>query len=176
MNRLKDILLDLGVWLLFGLTVLGAVLLYLGFEVESMNTFFFIVGSLLLIPALVTIIWGFVTSKKYEEERKERFQHLLKTGDKIIVDLEKVVVKSNSYLKEIEVGSGKTSRLETIQVHHNALLFKVNYKGQEYEYRTDVQMAPESLRMYFAIHGKTTLYLDPNNPYNYYFDLRFLDR
>ena len=168
--------MNLGVWALLGITGLGGLMIYAGLEADTTNLLFVTIGGVLLLPGLVVLIIGLISDRKFEAEKQEQFEQLLATGDQIEVDLEQVVIKSNSYQKEVEVDSARSSRLEIVDVNHNVVLFEVDYKGELVKFRSDVLMEPEKLRMHFAIQQKTTLYLDPDDPYNYYLDLRFLER
>ena len=100
---------------------------------------------------------------------------LKKTGDKVLVDLDKVEIKSNRWQQEIEKGSGYHTRLEKIDINYNKIELEIPYRDKMINYHLHIDMDLTKLKMYFAIQGQTYLFVDPADFTNNYLDLSFLE-
>tara|TARA_R110000850_G_scaffold275296_3_gene414410 strand:- start:17 stop:571 length:555 start_codon:yes stop_codon:yes gene_type:complete len=183
--NLKEILSDFGSWIYIGLTFLGFIIIYAGIggrgrynPTGDANGYFIGVGIILILPFVIYMIKIKLMQKKSSDEYAERINELIYNGDKVIVNLNNLEIKSNSYKKEIEVrnSGGNGTRNEYIDVNHNVIRFTVPYKNESIEYRLDIYMDTTKLKMHFAIKKTTVLYVDPENPNDNYLDLRFLER
>lgn len=178
----KEILSNFGSWMYAGLTFLGFLSIYVGiggrgrFNASGETNFYLVaIGIALILPFLIHLLTTKILSNKIEDEESKRIADLLKTGDKVTVNLENLEIQSNSYKQEIEVGSGYSTRNEYIDVNHNVILLDIPYKNDAVQYTLNIHMDTTKLKMHFAIKETTELYVDPTNPNNNYLDLRFLE-
>lgn len=172
--KIKNILSDVGNWVIAGLTFLGTIILFAGID-GATNWYFIGVGIIFLLPFIINIIRILLRTKKATDENAERVNELISHGDQITVNLDNLEIRSNSYQHEIEVGSGYRTRNEYIDVNHNVILIEVAYKNDTIKNRLNIDMDTTKLKMHFAIKQTTELYVDPKNPNNHYLDLRFLE-
>ncbi|OIQ30902.1 MAG: hypothetical protein BM564_01435 [Bacteroidetes bacterium MedPE-SWsnd-G2] len=180
--NLKKILSDFGSWIFIGLTFLGFIIIYAGIggrgrynATGETNLYFVAVGIVLIIPFLIYMLKTKILISKAENEESTRISDLIRSGDKVIINLDNLELQSNSYKQEIEVGSGYNTRNEYIDVNHNAIMIDVPYKNDLIKYKLNVDMDTTKLKMHFAIKQETVLYVDPTNPNSNYLDLRFLE-
>ena len=178
----KKILSDFGSWIFIGLTFLGFIIIYAGIggrvrynATGETNLYFVAVGIVLIIPFLIYLLKTKILINKAENEESTRISDLIRSGDKIIINLDNLEIQSNSYKQEIEVGSGYNTRNEYIDVNHNAIMIDVPYKNDLIKYKLNIDMDTTKLKMHFAIKQETVLYIDPTNPNSNYLDLRFLE-
>ncbi len=141
----------------------------------EVNWYFAGFGILLLIPFFVHLLKTKLTSRKANKEKDQRIKFLKQNGDKIIIELEELIIQSNNYKKEVLVGSGTNKRLEDVYVNHNVILFDITYKNRVLKFRIDIDIELSKLKMYFTFKEKTNLYIDSENPSNNYLDLTFLE-
>lgn len=165
----------------YGLSILGGVLIYVGFggrgKLEPSgepNEYFVLIGIILILPKIVRYLRFKMLFEKIIDAESKRIRGLIKNGDKIIIDLNKIEIFTNSYKQEIEVGSGYNTRLENIDVNHNVLLIKVIYKNKPIKYRFDIDMEKTKLKMRLAIQKFTEFYIDPKKTDSNYLDMQFL--
>lgn len=180
--NIKKILSDFGNWIFTGLTFLGCIIIYAVIggrgrynSIGETNFYFIAVGIVLILPFLIYMLKTKILIDKAENEENKRISDLIRSGDKVIVNLDNLEIQSNSYKQEIEVGSGYNTRNEYIDVNHNAILIDVPYKNHSIKYKLNIDMDTTKLKMHFAIKQETELYVDPTNPNNNYLDLRFLE-
>ena len=180
--NIKKILSDFGSWIFAGLTFLGFIIIYAGIggrgkynPMGDTNWYFVGTGIILILPFIIYMIKIKFMLKKSSDENTERINELIRTGDKIAVNLDKLEIQTNSYRQEIEVGSGYNRRNEYINVNHNVIQIDIPYKNESIKYKLNIDMDPTKLKMHFAIKEKTELYVDPENPNNNYLDLKFLE-
>ena len=180
--NIKKIVSDFGSWIFAGLTFLGFIIIYSGIggrgrykATEETNLYFVAVGIILILPFLIYMLKTKILLNKVEDEESKRIADLIKTGDKVIVNLDNLEIQSNSYKQEIEVGSGYNTRNEYIDINHNVILIDVPYNNDSIKYKLNIDMDTTKLKMHFAIKKETELYVDSTNPNNNYLDLRFLE-
>jgi hypothetical protein len=178
----KKILSDFGSWIYAGLTFLGFIIIYAGiggrgrYKASGETNFDFVaIGIILILPFLIYMLKTKILLSKADNEESNRINDLIRTGDKVIVNLDDLEIKSNSYKQEIEVGSGYNTRNEYIDVNHNVILIDVPYKNDSIKYKLNIDMDITKLKMHLAIKKETRLYIDSTNPNNNYLDLRFLE-
>ena len=180
--NIRKILSDFGSWIFAGLTFFGFIIIYAGIggrgrynATGDTNWYFVGIGIILILPFVIDMIKTKLTLKKSSDENIERINELIRTGDKVTIDLDKLEIQSNSYKQEIEVGSGYNTRNEYVDVNHNVILIDVPYKNESIKYKLNIDMDSTKLKMHFAIKEKTELYVDSKNPNNNYLDLKFLE-
>lgn len=178
--KLKKLIADFANWIFIGFTLFGFLLIYLGTGARGRhksgepNIYFILIGIILIVPFLIYLLKAHIQVGQSEDAETKRIATLIKTGDRIKVDLKDLEIQNNSYKQEIEVGSGYNGRNEYIDVNHNVILINVRYKNNPIRYELNIDMEVTKLRMHFAIQKETELYVDPTNPSNHYLDLRFL--
>lgn len=177
----KNILSSFGSWIFIVITGLGFLILYAGiggrgrFKIPGETNIYFIgVGIILILPFLFYLAKTSYQLAKANETESDRIQTLIKSGDQIIVNLDLLDIRTNSYLKEIEVGSGYRTRNETIEVNHNVIQIEIPYQDTIISYKVNVDMDPTKLKLHLVVQKETLFYVDPKNPDNNFLDLRFL--
>jgi hypothetical protein len=180
--NLKKIFSDFASWIFVGLTFLGLIIIYAGIgEISSFNLFentnwYFVgVGLVLILPCAFYVIRTKLFLNKVTDENIDRIHKLIKTGDKLIIDLDTLEIQTNSYKQEISIGSGYQQRNEYVDVNHNVIILEVPYQNELIKYELNINMELTKLRMHFAVKGETELYVDSQNPNNSYLDLTFLE-
>lgn len=128
-----------------------------------------------------------LSPQQNDNNRIAEIEHLKLTGDKVRVTLEAAEVKTRSYQKEI-TNTGLPSRIETIDAFYDSnrnykteeilqtyIVFYKEYNGKMYKFIS--QATPQSsdaVKWYIEQQKGIDLYVDKNNPENYYFDLPYL--
>lgn len=116
--------------------------------------------------------------------RLAEIELLKRTGDKIRVTLDNAEVKSRSYQQEI-TDEGIPSRIEmadalydsnrnykTEEIRQTYIVFYKQYGGKTYKHVSQaMRQNPDAVKWYIDKQKGIDLYIDPNNPANYYFDL-----
>lgn len=114
-------------------------------------------------------------------------EQLKRTGDKIRVTLDNAEVKTRSYQQEI-ISSSLPSRVEiadalydsnrnykTQQIQQTYIVFYKECNGKMYKFISQATAQnSEALKLYMYKQEGIDLYVDPENPINYYFDLPYL--
>lgn len=172
-QKLLNILSNISVYLLVGIIVLGFIVVYAGFKAD--NTLFILIGLAVLFPFGIWFIIMKIKESKINKEEQNRIQNLIKNGNKVKVDLEKLDIKSNSYKQEVVKGSGTRSRNIQVDINHNVIILKIPYENTFIHYRIDISMETTKLKMHFAIKKETFIYVDKANKNSHYLDLSFLD-
>ena len=179
--NLKNILGQIGSYALIGISFLGVIVLYAGFggrgksnDFGEINYYFIAVGVVLLLPMLIYFLKTKFELDRWNNHKRKQINKLIKHGDQVIVNLDDLEVQTNSYLKEIEAGSGYNTRMERISVNHNVLLIAAVYRGETIKYKVNIDMDPTKLKMHLAVKKETVLYVDPKDPNNNHLDLDFL--
>ena len=179
---LKNCLLEVKVYLIVVLiiTILFAssLFVYNGFEDmfngKSFNKLY--VGIILLIPFL---IWYLILGiNNYRKGKKRKFKRLklINSGDKIIIRLNTILIKSNNWKKEVIIDEdSQYEKVVNVDKSYNYLTLKVPYKDSLIHYSSNIEMDTTKLKMLFAIKKETYLYVDPENANNFYLDLSFLE-
>ncbi len=178
----KKILSNFRSWIFAGFTFLGCIIIYAGiggrgrYNATGESNFYFVaVGIVLLLPFLMYMLKTKILLNKAEDKERKRIANLIRTGDKIMVNLDHLEIQSNSYQQEVEVGSGYNTRNEYIDFTHNLILIAIPYNNDSIKYKLNIDMDTTKLKMHFAIKKETELYIDPKNPNNTYLNLRFLE-
>jgi hypothetical protein len=113
--------------------------------------------------------------KKFDTEKEIEIQNLKKYGEKIIVNLENIKIKSNSWQQEVIKNSRYEDEITNIDVNYNIINIDVPYKGESINYCIHINMETTKLKMHFAIKRETILYVDLKDKNINYLDLEFLD-
>jgi hypothetical protein len=114
-------------------------------------------------------------------------EQLKRTGDKIRVTLDNAEVKTRSYQQEI-ISNSFPFRIEiadalydanrnykTQQIRQTYIVFYKEYKGKMCKFISHATAQDaEALKLYMYKQTGIDLYVDPENPMNYYFDLPYL--
>jgi hypothetical protein len=120
-------------------------------------------------------------------DRLASIERLKRTGAKVRVTLDNAKVKSRSYQQEI-INEGLPSRMEMLDALHDSnrnyktqevqqtyIVFYKQYAGRTYKFVSQpTTQNADAVRMYIDRHKGVDLYIDRNNPANYYFELPFV--
>lgn len=162
---MKDKILDILSYVLLVLGVLWFIWLTLSkFELEHSryeNSTGFAIYVLVYLPLLI------VTIRSIKRIRRKKARHqdeLMKYGKAFMVDLNACKIHSDK-------GYGSEDhRIVTCVVET-----KIYYKGEDRSFVSDnIRMDEESLGILLAEKREAKLYINPSNPDDYFFDLRFL--
>ena len=119
--------------------------------------------------------------------RLAEIEQLKRTGDKIRITLDNAEVKCRSYQQEI-INEGLPSRIEMVDalydsnrnyktqnVQQTYIVFYKQYGGKMYKFvsQATAQNA-DAVRLYIDQQKGVDLYIDGDNPANYYFELPFV--
>lgn len=152
----------------------------------------FIIGIILLrkLPTKKEAI----DNKRLNDE----IQKLILSGEKIIIDLSKCLIKENNYTEEVEKYSpdnyltsfdierniqvvnvlfGKSiDNVDKVRVNQTVLIYEAEIDGIETKFTSRI-LPIDRINLLFKIDKKkeTILYLDKNNLSKYYFDLDFIE-
>ena len=181
---LKNTLSNFASWLFVIITILGLIFFIVGSGIRGMrgslgssdepNWYFVAFGFLLMVPFIIFLIKIIFDTNKTDSEEEERIQNLKNSGHKILVDLTTLEIQTNSCQKEIKEGRSFNSRNTRIEVEHNVALLSIPYKDIIVDYKLNIYMDSEKLKMFFALKENTFFYVDPKNLNNNYLDLSFL--
>jgi hypothetical protein len=121
-----------------------------------------------------------------DNNRINQIHHLKVTGDKVKVTIDNLEVKSRTFQQEL-ISDGCPNRMEmldglydsdrnykTKEVQQTYIVTYKQYGGKTYKFVSQATtQSPEILREYLITNNGVDLYIDKENPNNYYFDLPF---
>lgn len=131
----------------------------------------------IIFMAFVAFIFRLISKyheKKMIEEGCEARKRLRKIGKRIPVMYNELVIKTNCWVQEIEVGSGTDSHNEYVDVNLNVIIFEKIFDNIHFREEYRIDMEPEILRMKLAIQNELSFYFDPNNVEDSFLDFEFL--
>lgn len=119
--------------------------------------------------------------------RLAEIEQLKRTGDKVRVTLDNAEVKSRSYQKEI-IKDDLSSRIEildalydsnrnykTEEIEQTYIVYYKQYDGKMYKFVSQAMTQnADVVKRYIDRQEGIDLYIDPQNPTNYYFELPFV--
>lgn len=127
-------------------------------------------GLLILLPF---IVWFFISNRKLQRQHFESFKRL---KDLKLIGIEKKIdlrdVKIEEERLTINLGSVQTINRYGIENHSIKLIISLEGEIIEYSFLTDINK--DNLKVHFAMHQFTNIYVDRSNKNNYYLDLEFL--
>ena len=131
----------------------------------------------LLILVCFTLILRFVA--KYQEnklinEGNEARAKFRKIGERIPIMYDELEIKTNSWMQEVEVGSGTQSRNEYVEVNLNVIILEKIHRGHHFKEEYQIDMKPEILRMKLALQNELSFYYISNDFNDNFLDLEFL--
>jgi len=147
-----------------------------------MKYYFF---SFLLIIIAIYIILKIIRNKE-KQKIKNEFNLFIKNADIVKVQFDNFRIKTNSWTEEVVTDNGRygvynqmmsQGDLNIKKVDHNMhiLILNVNYSNMIIRIEYVIQMEPKTLEIKLAIQKETNLYINPNNPNQYYLDMDFLN-
>lgn len=177
MNYIKSVV--------FGIAIIGGFIMYMGFNVKSYNVYLIIIGTIILltglIPYLVLLRKEEINGNKLYKDWKDK---LVKDGLKILVDLSKVKIKSNSYSQEVERVPTKYEGLDELagidrriftNINECVIVYDIDIKGKRLKFTSDIIHKDKVTLEFLLLDKKTTeLYIDKSDYENYFFDFEFL--
>ena len=134
----------------------------------------------ILYLALVGIVYLVYRIAKYRYQQVEKsvrkdIQNFKSKSNRIQIDYADLEIYSNSWLQEVEVGSGTNSRNEYVQVNANTIKLKKQINNIPFNIECGINMETDILKMKLALKHKIDLYYNPYNPSENYLDLDFLE-
>ncbi|MBW1296356.1 MBL fold metallo-hydrolase [Aquimarina litoralis] len=175
--NLKEILSNLGYYIIAGIFFLGFITLYAGIGGRNRdgNIMFVWIGLLILLPFGIWFLIVKIKERKAENESEIEKQKLIQNGDKVVVNLNDIEIRNNSWNQELIIGEGKHQRIEHRDINYNYIELEIPYRNQKIKYNLHIDMDLTKLKMHFAIKEQTYLYVDSNDISNTYLDLDFLE-
>lgn len=175
--NIKNILSNLGYYIIAGIFFLGYIIIYAGIGGRNRdgNITFVWIGLLILLPFGIWFLIEKARSRKAEKESEMVKQKLIRTGDKVVINLDDIEIKNNSWNQEFIIGQGKHQRIEHRDINYNYIQLEIPYRNQKIKYNLHIDMELTKLKMHFAIKEQTYLYVDSSDINNNYLDLDFLD-
>jgi hypothetical protein len=131
------------------------------------------VGFIVLLIIILRLIVKH-EEKKILKEGNEARTRLREIGKRIPVMYDKLEIKSNCWIQEIEVGSGTDSHNEHVDVNLNVIIFKITFDNIHFREEYRIDMEPQILKMKLAIQKELSFYYDPNNVEDNFLDFEFL--
>lgn len=131
----------------------------------------------LVILFCFTLILRFIV--KYQEnklinEGNEARANFRKIGERIPIMYDELEIKTNSWMQEVEVGSGTQSRNEYVKVNLNVIILEKIHRGHHFKEEFQIDMEPEILRMKLALQNELSFYYKSNDFNDNFLDLEFL--
>jgi len=185
---MKEILNNFTTYILFGLFGLGLIMFRAG--IKSDNGLFFFIGIILVafvgIVVLIYLLSLKSKQKKVEREWKQELEEFKQNSKKIVVNLENVEVKSNSWTDNVVVSESKyggldqmagygNSNVTKVKRNLNAIEISIPLEGETIDYLVFVEKDPTTLAMQLAVQKETYLYINRQNKREVYLDLEFLE-
>jgi len=186
--NIKKVISNIGFYAIFIILFFGMVFIMAGIGGRGLkgNSTFIWIGLLLITPFVLYFILDCIKSKRKEYKSKLELENFKKTADKIVIDLENIKIKSNSWTDTVVVDNtrygglnqltgNEDKNIKMIKRDINYVKISVPYKEKTLNFNLSVAMEATILKMHFAIKKETILYVDPENPDNYYLDMEFLN-
>jgi hypothetical protein len=183
-KTLKTILEYIGI----GSVLLGAIIVYGTLRADGFNGYILATGVLLIaVPITIFIIIERLTDRKRPDVKHLR--NLKLTGIKILVDLTKCKVKSNSWTTEIEkydnprilflneVSGHSDKNIERIESNISRVEYTCDFNGKRRTFLSSAIAKDNiTLKILLEIQKETVIYIDRYNSRYYYFDLDFINK
>ena len=186
--RFKKILNQIGFYVIFGFTILGFTIIYVGLGTRSSspNVYLIIIGLSFLLPLIIYLISIKIKSKRNEERHQRELFEFKRKAIKVKVDLGNVSIKSNCWNDIVVTDKtkyagfnelfGDTNRnVKSVRKSLNHVSIKIPYQGKTIKYDFSNAMDITKLKIHFAIKKETTLYIDPVDKNRMYLDLEFIE-
>jgi len=154
-----------------------------------MQALWFVLCLFLILAGLYFYVryqWRKMHERSAIDSRERSIVALKGSGEKIRVTLDNAAVKSRSYQEEV-VDDGYPSRIEMVdgvfapdrnhktrQVQQTYIVFLKSYGGKIYKFISQpTSQDAFYLKRWLDENKGVDLYIDPENPRNYHFDLPF---
>ena len=165
-----------------GLTFLGFIFIFLGIiKSESLNGN----GGISLISATgIILMLGFpfyliktkILNIKAKEKEVDRIRKLKTRGEKIIVDLSKLEIRSYGFNQISESPNWNNRRNKNTEMDFSQIIIHLPYKNDLIEYKLVTDIKISKLKILFAIEEETEFYISSTNLKDNYLNLNFLYR
>jgi len=146
-------------------------------------------GAILMILIGILLIKSAITkgNKEIEDNFKKEIEKFKLNSEKIPVDLNNCLIKTNNYTEQIEKESGyraqtldalydSSKNVESVNVYNAVLIFETEINGQKEKfYSPTINKEEITLRFLLDRQKETFIYVDKGNRKRYYFDIEFLD-
>lgn len=133
----------------------------------------YVLVILFCFTLLLRFIAKYRENKLINEGNEERAK-FRKIGERIPIMYDELEIKTNSWMQEIEVGSGTQSRNEYVEVNLNVIILEKIHRGHHFKEEFQIDMKPEILRMKLALQNELSFYYKSNDFNDNFLDLDFL--
>lgn len=137
---------------------------------------------------IVGLVWGFIQYKKQVSNKFGLGIPLVKDGIQLRVDFEDCEIKSKKFYEEAPANKLMPTKMEILDGIYNSkndtdkvekevsvILYRHTKGDKIVEYRSNPIYLPGiTLRHILEEKGSTFIYIDPQNPNRYFFDVGFL--
>lgn len=142
-SNFKEKLNQVKLNLLAGIFFLGIIIFYVGLDG---NLLFVLIGIIILLQFLIWFLITHLKERKVAAKKKTEIEKLKKYGEKVILNLEKVKITSNSWQQEIRKTSRYEDKLRKVNINYNLIEFKILYRSGTIDYSVHVNMDKTKLR------------------------------
>lgn len=130
------------------------------------------IGLILLFGfVLLLYLWNIRKKERIEIRKAEIIPSFWK---KVTIELDSITIKSNSWTEKQTI----ETTIYDLEFDHNKtqtiLEIETEINERKHVFHVPVKQNPQTLEMYFAIQKTTSLYINPENPEEFYLDLRFI--
>ncbi len=180
-----ELIKTIGTYVLIGLGFLGVIIICVTVSSTRFNFYFFGSGLVLLIPTLVYLI---IENRGHKSNSDKRpFSYLKETGISVSVDLTNCEIVSNDWTaygpkkkdSVIAINSLSGNSYDNVQEVDNALSrikYSCNVAGKRQVFISPaIAKDKVTLSALLELKSQTNIFIDRDNPKNYYFDLDFLE-
>ena len=180
---MKERLLDFGLYVIVGLFVLGSISTFCGGWLTIIGL------SLLGVLGISICIYfkvGASKDRNFERQQKEDLENFKRSAKKILVNLENVEIKSNSWTESVlarqsgyggldEMAGYENGDIVKIKRNPNTIKISIPFEGNTIDYSVDIEKDPTTLKMKLLLKKETYLYVSREDKEEMYLDLEFLD-
>jgi hypothetical protein len=181
---MRDFINSVGAKLGVAAFMLGLIIIVVAVKTSVYNVYLLGTGILLIIISLV--FYFMAGSSRSDDQARKWLENLKSTGIKIPVDLTKCKIKSNTWVEERErysnsriafwneVGGDADKNIERVKNNHSMIEYECEFKGRRQLFLGSISKDETTLRILLELKRETIIYVDRDDPENYYFDLEFI--
>lgn len=182
--------MNLKAYIGIALLLVGVLLCYIGINTDKYSITLILLGA---VPAGIGYFLIKDTIINYEADERLSYnkwrKDLKDKGLAIPVDFDHCELKNNQYREQVDkeyTASSDYMALDALvgrddvaynEVDQSVLVFSTEVNGEEkIFYSPTINKEKVSLQLRLATQKTTTIYVNPDDPDSYYFDLEFLER
>lgn len=165
-----------------GLTFFGFIFVFIGVvKSESLNgnggiSSISVTGIILMLGFPFYLIKTKIFNIKVTEKEADRIRKLKTRGEKIIVDLSKLDIRSSGFNQISESPNWNNRRNKNNEKDFSEIIINLPHKNELIEYKIVTNIKISKLKTLFTIEEETEFYISYTNPKDNYLDLNFLYR